>query len=396
MKPLEAAKGLREKLVAWRRHLHAHPERSREERETAEYVARELRSFGLKVNTRVSGTAVVADLDISGSGRRIAFRADMDALPVAEDSDLPYKSRNPGVAHVCGHDAHMAMVLGAAKLLADARGELGASVRFMFQPSEESPPGGARGLVEAGALEGVDEIYGLHVHPGVACGRIAVMPGPMLASADDFTITVTGRPAHGAMPHAAVDPIVAAAEIVLALQTLVSRRTDPTMGAVVSVCKVDAGSAFNVIPESAELRGTMRALGERARGRLMAGLKRIAGSVARAHGAAAEVDFRLGYPPLVNPRRGVERVLAAYGRLFGERREVVDLGRLFVGEDFSYYLGEAPGAFFWLGAKPRGKGKVHGHHHPAFRLNEDALPVGAAIFAELALSAERPEPKMRR
>lgn len=381
-----AAQRLSGELTAWRRHLHAHPELSGQEEQTAAFVAAELRKLGYAPAERIGGTHGVVALLAAGTGRAVALRADMDALPITEDSEVDYRSARPGVMHACGHDAHMAMLLGAARLLAERRAALGQPVKLIFQPSEELAPGGAAPLIAAGVLEDVACVFGLHVWSEMPVGSLGTRIGPFMSSVDDLLITIHGRGGHAAMPHQCIDPIVAAAELVLSVQTTVSRSLAMTDSAVVSVTQVRAGTAANIIPERACLRGTVRTLNAATRATVHRRLREIAEGVARAHGATAAVEVSAGYPVLVNDRQVVERALAAARSIGIGDAQLVTLPPQGGGEDFARYAEKVPAALVFLGARNEAKGCHHPHHHARFNIDEDALPIGAALLARFALA----------
>jgi amidohydrolase len=363
-------------IVAWRRHLHANPELSFEEHETARFVEERLRELdGLELS-RPTGTSVVARLR-NGDGPTLALRADLDALPIHEESGLEFASTRPGVMHACGHDGHTAVLLGVARTLVERRDELAGEVRFVFQHAEELPPGGARELVAAGVLEGVDAVVGCHLFALLETGTVGVPTGPFMAAPDTFGVTVRGRGGHAAMPHEAVDPIPVAALIVTGLQQIVSRETSPIERAVVTVTRINGGTADNVIPETVELRGTVRTFARDVQDAVRAALERIATGIAAAHGCTAEVAYEEGYLALENHPDVAELV-----------RRNVDPARLrevepvMGGEDFSAYLQVAPGCFFVVGA---GGPDGFPHHHPRFTIDEDALPVAHDVFVRTAL-----------
>jgi len=377
---LELAKGVEKRVVAWRRDFHRHPEPGFEEKRTGDIIARELRSFGLDVK-RMAKTGVAATLR-AGKGKAIAFRADMDALRMTEETGLPFASRNPGAAHMCGHDAHMAMLLGAAAVLARIKDRLARPVRFVFQPSEEAAPGGAEAMVKEGVLKGVEEIFALHVDPELPTGRFGGRAGPALAAADGVSINVIGKGGHGAAPHLAIDPVTVAAEIVVALQQVVSRNVNPIDAAVVSICNIHGGTAWNVIPESVLLRGTVRTLKESIRRKMPRRIERIARSIAHAHGAKCEFHYQFGYPPLFNHPSSVEKVKKAVKDLLG--KSLAEITPRMGAEDFSYYLHKVKGAIIHLGVG-RKKGGSGALHNPRFILDEAAMPLGVAFFVQLAL-----------
>ncbi len=372
---------LEQQAVAWRRHLHAHPELSFQEVETSRFVEETLRSFGGLDIARPTPTSVVASLGAPGPGKTLALRADMDALPIQEETGLEFASTRPGVMHACGHDGHTAMLLGAAKLLAGRRHELAGEVRFVFQHAEEKPPGGARQLVDAGVMDGVDLVVGAHLAAIKPVGKIGCRPGPIAAAADTFSAEIRGRGGFAAAPHKTVDPVVVAAQVVTNLQQLVSRTVDTLRSAVVSVTRFHAGTADNVIPEAVELGGTARTFDPEVRLELRAAMERVFRGVTEAHGATCTFDYVEGYAPLVNDPEAAAFVETAARAELGEDA-IMDAEPIMGGEDFSAYLERAPGAFFWVGA---GHEDAVPHHHPRFVIDESALGRGIAVFVRTTL-----------
>ncbi len=370
------------RLVAWRRHLHAHPELSYREHDTAAWVAVRLEEAGIPF-TRPTETGVTAEIEGGLPGPTVALRADLDALPVQEENPVEYASRREGVMHACGHDGHVAILLGAAHLLQAGRAELPGRVRLLFQPAEEQPPGGALPLIEAGVLDGVDAVVGMHLWTDLPAGTAAVSPGPVMACADEFRVTVTGRGGHGSQPHQAVDAVVVAAQIVLNLQTVVSRRVDPRRPAVVSVGTVQGGYAFNVIAPSATLTGTVRSFDAATRARIREEMERIVAHTCAMAGATGELRFFGGYPAVDNDEGVTGAVAAAAREVLGEEGVVAQEPTM-GGEDFAYYAERVPACYFFLGARNEAKGIVHPHHHPRFDLDEDVLPLGVEILARAA------------
>ncbi|MFN0243218.1 MAG: amidohydrolase [Planctomycetota bacterium] len=389
----------REQLVAWRRHLHEHPELGNREVETAKFVAAKLRAMGLTPRTGVARTGVVAVIEGGKPGRVVALRADMDALPVKEEVDLPFASKatstfegkSVGVMHACGHDAHTAMLLAAAEALQANRAQLSGKVVLLFQPAEESvpieeQPAGAQLMVQDGVLDDpkVDVIFGLHVFSGIETGRIGVKPGPVLAAADRFEIIVTGRQAHGSKPWAGVDPIVIASEIVTALQTVVSRSQDITKEpVVVTVGQFESGVRNNIIPETARLVGTIRTFDDAMRDDVHARIERLAKRIAEAHGAVATVRLETGYPVTSNDANLTESMRPTLERvapgMVGDARKITGA------EDFSFYARRVPGLFVFLGVTPQAQcATADSNHSPRFFVDESALPVGAKALANLA------------
>jgi amidohydrolase len=387
-------------VVTWRRDFHQHPELGNRETRTAKIVADELRRLGYEVRTGVAHTGVVAVLKGARPGPTVALRADMDALPVTEQGDLPFKStakttwngQEVGVMHACGHDNHVAILLGAATIFARMKGEIPGTVKLIFQPAEEGPPpgeqGGAELMVKEGVLDNpkVDAIFGLHVFPNAA-GTIEYRPGPLMASGDGFTIRITGKQTHGAVPWGGVDPIVVGAQIVMSLQTIVSRSVNITEApAVVTIGAFNGGNRFNIVPETVELLGTVRAFNEDVRKDIHRRIRDIATKTAEAAGAKAEITYGIGYPATVNDPGLTERMAPTLRRVAGQ--DNVRLSALTgTAEDFSYYQQKVPGMFFFLGVTPKGVDPKTApqNHSPLFFADESALPVGVRALTNLAL-----------
>ncbi len=374
---------LRERVIAIRRELHRHPEPSWEERETAWRIEGCLDHLGLR-HRRICDTGVIAEVPGETDGPRIALRADIDALPIVEETGLPFASQNPGVMHACGHDGHAAMLLGAGELLAGEPPP--GPVRLIFQPAEEVGAGAKR-LIEGGVLEGVAAIFGGHLDIHHPAGRIFVTPGTVAASTDNFRIRLVGRGGHAGRPHEAVDAVLAASHLVIALQHVVAREVAPTEAAVVTVGIVRAGDAANAIAGTAELLGTVRAFRPEVRELLVGEVRRIADETARLHRASADVRIEDGTPPVVNDRRATEIAQEAAVRVAGEN--VQELPSIHMaGEDFSYYQERLPGCYVRFGARPR-TGEPHPNHSSRFDFDEEAIGWGAAWFAEVARTAGR-------
>lgn len=381
---LKLARERREHVRALRRELHRHPELGADLPLTRALVLRELRRLGLAVREDVGG-GIVADLDAPGGtpGGVIALRADMDALPVQEESGLDFASQIPGQAHVCGHDAHTAMLLGAAALLADLRDRLPSGVRFLFQPDEENQPGGAKFMVEAGCLDGVREVYGLHVWPGWPSGWFGTRPGPIMARPDDFSVTLRGKGGHASAPHQCVDPVLAACHLVTQLNTIVSRRVAPGERAVLSVSRLDAGTGYNIIPETAFMRGTVRTLSEETGELIERSMRGMIEGLAAGMGVSAEIVYVRGFPVVFNDPAAASKA----ARILGGMSDAVDgnIDPVMGGEDFSHYLQKVPGCFVFIGCGPCAADGRGGLHSPHFCLDEDCLPWGVAALAALAL-----------
>jgi amidohydrolase len=365
---------LDDQVIEWRRHLHRNPEPSFEEHETAGFVAETLAGFGGLTVERPTATSVLARLETGRPGPTVALRADIDALPITEESGVEFASQRPGLMHACGHDGHTAMLLGAALEL--TRTELGGGeVRFLFQHAEELVPGGARDMVAAGAMDGVDLVYGCHLWTPLEYGKVAARPGPFMAAADFFRLIITGRGGHAALPHTAIDTVAAAAAVVTELQHVVSRRIDPLQPAVVTVGSLHAGDAPNVIPGRAVLTGTTRSFDPDVRERLPRLIEEVARGVCAAHGAECELEYQVGYLPVVND----ERVTALVQDEIGDALAEID--PIMGGDDFSALLERAPGCYAFIGA-----GGEYPHHHPRFRIDERALALGTRLHVAVARS----------
>ncbi|MDQ3378629.1 MAG: M20 family metallopeptidase [Actinomycetota bacterium] len=377
----EVRDGFGEDIVALRREIHKEPELGFDTKKTAEKVLAALDGLPLEIQTGVAENGIVATLKGEGDGPTVALRADMDALPIHEETDLPFASGTDGKMHACGHDGHTSMLVGAAKALSGMRDRLNGTVKFIFQPAEEGG-GGGRVMVEEGVADDVNSIFALHLWPGLPFGVAATKGGPIMAAADAFEMTVRGSGGHGAMPHLAADAIVIAAQVVTALQTIVSREVDPVAPAVLTVGEIGAGSAFNIIPETARLGGTVRTFDTDLRERMPERIEELAKGVAKGMRGDAELDYKFSYPVTSNDAGAAKLALGVAGELFGEE-SVEELVHPSMGaEDFSYFLEKLPGAFIWLGV-----GDVSGLHTSQFAFDEEILPRGAALLTALALES---------
>ena len=399
------AAALESKVIAWRRDLHQHPELSNREVRTAGVVAAHLQALGLKVHTGIAHTGVVGLLVTGRPGPVIALRADMDALPVTEEVDLPFASKSRatfngqevGVMHACGHDCHVAILMGVADLLTGMKGQLAGSIKFIFQPAEEGPPpgeeGGAALMIRQGVLENPkpEVIFGLHVYAGVEAGTIAYRPGPAMASSDRIRVTVTGRQTHGALPWRGVDPIVISSQIVLGLQTIISRQVDVSLEpAVVSIGAIKGGVRDNIIPETVEMLGTVRTFNEDMRADIHARVRNTVEMIARSAGATAQVHFDNAYPVTVNDIPLTERMVPTLQRVAGADKVFVSQ-KITGYEDFSYYQQKVPGFFYFLGITPKGTDRKQSapNHSPRFFVDESALVLGVRSLAHLTLDYMR-------
>ncbi len=367
-------------VVEWRRDFHRHPEVAFQERRTSSVIRKYLESLDIPV-AEYAETGLRGVLKGNPGGKTVALRADIDALPLKEEGDKEYISQNPEAAHCCGHDGHMAILMGAVKLLAERRNEFKGNVVFLFQPSEERIPGGAKQMIEEGALEGVDAIFGLHLWVPLPTGKVGVVKGPMMAQPDAFTLVVKGKGGHGSMPHQTVDPILVASQIVLNLQSIVSRNIDPLKPAVVSFGTIEGGTIYNVIPGDVKLTGTVRSFESDIKDIAKKRIEEIAKGTARAMGASVNLTYEEGYPPVINDVAMANFVLDVARQTLG-KESVVDIDPVMGGEDFAYYLQKVPGVFLFLGA---GDGFDFPHHHPAFDIDEKVLPQGTLLMSSLAL-----------
>ncbi|WP_341961034.1 M20 aminoacylase family protein [Pseudomonas sp. RC10] len=374
---------LMDQACAWRRDFHAHPELGYHEHRTSEQVARLLESFGLTVTRGVGGTGVVATLQ-RGTGPAIGLRADMDALPMQENSGLAHASTHDGCMHACGHDGHTTVLLATAQHLCEATDFTG-TVHFIFQPAEETGAG-ARRMIEDGLFEQfpMQAVYGLHNWPGLRQGSLAVNPGAMMASQDTFNILIQGSGSHAAMPENGIDPIVVATQLVSALQTIVSRRISPLDAAVLSVTMIEAGTAYNVIPHTATIRGTVRCLSRDVRSRIQEMIATMVNTLPSAFGATGTVAFREGYPVTQNDPACAERVRDVAASILGAENVRWDTRASMASEDFAYMLQSCPGAYFWLGAD--GAEASRPLHHPAYDFNDALIPVGVRLFCGILKS----------
>lgn len=374
-------------MKAWRRHLHAHPELDFDTVETAKFVEARLKEFGVdQIETGIGRTGVVAVIRGNGGpGPVIGLRADMDALPIQEMRDLDYKSTNDGVMHACGHDGHTTMLLGAARYLAETRNFAG-SVALIFQPAEEGG-GGGREMCADGMMDkfDIDQVYALHNWPNADAGRIETCPGPIMAAADTFDVTVTGKGSHAAMPHTSVDPVLVAVQIVQAFQSIKSRMTDPLDNLVISVTQIHTGTASNVIPETAHINGTVRTLKHGLNKDVHAQMQKLVENTAAAFGASATLDYAYGYPPTVNDPEAAAFAAGVAADLVGADMSAGERPPTMGSEDFAYMLEERKGAYLFLG-----QGESAGLHHPEYDFNDDISPIGASFFVKLVETAQPP------
>ena len=370
-------------IISTRRDIHKHPELSFQEFRTSKLVSEQLKSFGIQVIDNVGKTGVVGILEGSSGDKTIAMRADMDALPIQETNDVSYKSINDGVMHACGHDAHTAMLLGAAKVLANNKKNIKGTIKFIFQPAEEGY-GGAKFMIEDGALENVDEIYGLHVWNYQKSGTVGIKEGPVMAAADMFTLTIKGKGGHGATPQGTVDCIVVASHLIQTLQTIVSRNTNPLESTVITIGQINGGYNFNVIADNIILKGTTRAYTEENRQLIKRRMKQIIEGTEKTFNASIALDYKDGYPPVINNYEATNKIKAVAKKVVGNKviAPYLSMG----GEDFSYFSNQVPGCFFFLGSAPKDRKPMSTPQHCShFDIDEEVLKIGSSIFVELGL-----------
>ena len=382
MTVIKEIKLLHDEMTEWRRDIHQHPELKFEENRTSDLVAAKLEEFGIEIHRGLAKTGVVGTIR-NGDGPSIGLRADMDALPLEEKNTFKHASSNPGKMHACGHDGHTAMLLGAAKHLAASKNFKG-TVNLIFQPAEEGGGGGEL-MIKEGLFEmfPVDSVYGLHNWPGMPAGTFGVGSGPFMAAADMFDLTINGRGGHAALPDQCIDPIVVASQVVSALQTITSRNTHPVDSVVISVTQIHAGDAYNVIPDSVRMRGTVRTFQTETRDKIPSSMLRVAEGVSAAYGATCELNYMSGYPATINSVPETEISAKAVVDLLGEDKIIRNPTPCMGAEDFSYMLEARPGCYVWLGIGP-GKGEAGCMLHSSrYDFNDDVLPTGASYWVKL-------------
>lgn len=378
-----AIQGLYAKMVAWRRHMHQYPELSFRETETSSWIAARLAEIGCDFKTGVGGHGIVASIKGKQAGPAIALRADMDGLPIQDEKNREYSSKIPGIMHACGHDGHTSALLAVAEYYMNNRDKFAGERRLLFQPAEEVTPGGAIEMVRAGAIEGIDAVYGVHLWTPIPYGQVASRPGPFMSAADEFVIDIEGKGGHGGMPHHTVDTIIVGSSMVQAVQSIVSRNVNPLHSAVVTIGSFQAGSTNNVIAEKCRMKGTVRSFDERTRYEIHDRLKTIAEQTCAMYGATCRYEMRIGYPPVVNDETEAERFFDVAAELFGADAVLTE-EPMTVAEDFSYYLEQVPGCFMFVGAGNEELGAAFGHHHPRFDIDERAMMHSARLLIAMA------------
>lgn len=372
-----------DEMTAVRRHMHRYPELSFQETNTKAYIYDQIKDLPLEIERDVGGNGLRAELHVDDGFKTVALRADFDALPIMEENDVPYKSETDGIMHACGHDAHTAMLITTAKILCAHKDALPVNVVFIFQHAEEQLPGGAKSMVEAGVLKGVDYIYGIHVSSSYPTGMLGYTYGYKHAAADSFHYKVIGRGGHGAEPHETIDPVVASASLIQQLQTIASRTVDPLKSAVVTAGTFNAGSAFNVIPTLSEVSGTVRTLEKSVQEQVMTRMEGIRKGVEESYGVKCELEYKKGYPALLNTDAQVDLLLEATSGATNFITSVEETETSMGGEDFSYYLEEVPGAFFNIGTMNKELGTDYPHHHPRFDIDEAGMKAGVETYLRL-------------
>jgi amidohydrolase len=376
-----AIRALQPQLVDWRRHLHQRPELGFKEQLTAQYITQKLQEWGIEYQTGIAQTGTVAIIPGNRPGPVLGIRADMDALPIHEENEVPYRSQHDGTMHACGHDGHTAIALGVAYYLSQHRDDFAGTVKMIFQPAEEGP-GGAKPMIEAGVLKNpdVDAIIGLHLWNNLPSGTVGVRKGALMAAVEAFRCTLLGKGGHGAMPHQTVDSIVVGTQIVNALQTIVARNVDPIDSAVVTVGKFHAGTALNVIASTAKIEGTVRYFNPKLDGYFSQRIEQIIDGICQTQGAKYELDYWQLYPPVINNAQMAELVRSVASEVVETPAGVVPECQTMGGEDMAFFLQEVPGCYFFLGAANSSKNLAYPHHHPRFDFDETALGMGVEIF----------------
>ena len=372
---------IKKEIVENRRYFHKYPELSFQEYNTSKFIKQKLQDIGIDVKSRIAKTGLIGTIKGKGAGKTIALRADMDALPIEEISDIAYKSKNQGVMHACGHDGHMATLIGAAKAIYNQRDKINGTVKLIFQPAEEGFAG-AKHMIDEGVLDGVDEIYGMHLWNYQKIGKIGVKEGPIMAAADMFEIIISGKGGHGATPHGTVDAIIVTSHLVNALQTIVSRNTNPLESTVVTVGTINGGYNFNIIADKVILKGTTRSYTYKNRALIKSQMKKIISGTEKMFGAKIILNYKDGYPPTINDKKCSQFVIEAASKVIKQKsfEPYLSMG----GEDFSYYLEKIPGCFFFVGSCPKDQKPLSTPHHCShFDIDENALLIGASTFTRI-------------
>jgi len=371
-------------MVEMRRHFHQYPELSFHEHKTAGAIAEHLAALGIEVRTNIGGNGVVGLIKGETPGKTAAIRADFDALPLQDEKDVPYKSKVPGVMHACGHDAHTSVLLGIAKALAEHKHELKGNVLLIHQHAEEVAPGGAKPMIEAGCLEGVDAIFGTHIWSSVPVGKIGYKSGPIMAAADKFVLKILGKGGHGSAPHETVDPIAIGTSVVQQLQQIVSRKIDPLKSAVLTVATFQAGTAFNIIPDTATIAGTVRTFEREIQDAIIYHMEKIIKGICEENGASYEFSYEKGYPAVINHPAETDLLVKNAAAVIGAEN-VIETAPVMGGEDFAYYLERIPGTFFFTGAGNSEIGADYPHHHPKFDIDERSMLIAAKVLVASVL-----------
>lgn len=370
-------------IIDLRRHFHSHPELSTQEFETQARIIKELAAIGIE-GRPIARTGVIANINGALPGKTIAIRADIDALELTDVCGKPYQSQNPGVCHACGHDGHIAILVGVAKILAALKDRLAGNFRLLFQPSEERFPGGAAPMIEEGALDGVDAIIGAHLWQPLKIGTIGISFDRLMASPNEFSITINGRGGHGSMPQQTIDTLLVGAQLTVALNTIISRNIDPFEQAVLSIGVLKSGDTFNIIPDTAEMKGSVRNFEPSVRDTIFARMEQITKGICDAYGATYQLEKFYGFPPVINHPAYAQIIKSNAEKILGKENALL-IQPAMAGEDFSYFLEKVPGAYFFIGVGNPDKGIVYPQHHPQYDIDEDALCYGMEIMASSAV-----------
>lgn len=371
-------------MISWRRYLHQNPELSFQEEKTAAWIAAKLQDWGVSFREHVAGYGIIAEVSGFAAGPTVVLRADMDALPIQDAKQCAYASRVPGIMHACGHDAHTSTLLALIKVFHENRQDWRGKVRFLFQPAEETTPGGAASMMKEGALENAAVIYGIHLWTPFPVGTARAIEGPMMAAADEFVIRLRGKGGHGGLPHECIDAVVVGSQLVVNLQSIISRRIDPLKSAVLTIGSIQGGSTFNVISEVCTLKGTVRTFDDTVRKDMHRHLKQVLTSTCRMHDAHYDLDYKWGYPALVNHGPEVQRFNRIAGGIFGTNH-AGPCDPVMAAEDFAYYLQELPGCFMFVGAGNDSEGITAPHHHPHFDIDEKAMLYAGRLLSSMAV-----------
>lgn len=373
-----------DEIITWRRNFHMYPELSGNEKETAAYIMKQLNEFGLMTEICADGCGVIGRLKTGKPGPGIALRADIDALPITDVKNVPYRSKVEGVCHACGHDAHIAILLAVAKTLSQIRSDLKGEIVFIFQPSEEMLPGGAIKMIRDGCLNGVGKIFALHVSNSLTVGQIAVNPGPMMASSDFFDLEIQGRGGHGATPEVTIDPILISTQVISQFQTIISRMVSPLEPTVLTIGSIHGGATNNVIADKVSIKGTVRCFNATTAEKIRNKMREMLEGICKGYGSKFLLEFANGFPPVINHEAETAELVRSAKKVIQEK-DILIQGKIMLAEDFSRYLERVPGCYFFIGSRNPSEDSYFSNHHPEFDIDEKVLEVGARILGQLVL-----------